>query len=85
MINEAIEQSWPSCNFFRNKCNGGEYRELDEGQRAHLDWTCFHGIERQDIEFGTLSIQEWYKVRYGNALINKELIKRFQRDYDIYI
>lgn len=82
MINKGIEQAWTSCNSFHNKCNGGDYGELDKDQRVHLEWTCFHGIERQDIAFGTLSFQEWYKVCYGNALINEELIKRFQRDFD---
>ena len=40
------------------------------------------GINRQDVEFGSLSFQEWYKIRYGNALLNDEVISRFRRDYD---
>lgn len=84
MVNEGSEQVWPSCNPFHNKCNGGDYEKLDEIQRAHLEWTCFHGVEQRDIEFENLSFQEWYKVRYRNAIINEDLIKRFQRDFNNY-
>ncbi|PWA59154.1 hypothetical protein CTI12_AA393950 [Artemisia annua] len=47
-------------------------------------WTCFHGIERRDIEFGNLSFHDWYRVRFGNNIINEKVIKGFQQDYDYY-
>ncbi|PWA54733.1 DNA-binding pseudobarrel domain-containing protein [Artemisia annua] len=84
MDNEGSKQAWPSCNPFRNNCDGGDNGELDKSQRAHLEWTCFHGGERRDIEFGNLSFHEWYKVRLGNTIINEEVIKGFQQDFDNY-
>ncbi|PWA80180.1 hypothetical protein CTI12_AA198710 [Artemisia annua] len=53
-------------------------------QRAHLEWTCFHGTERRDIDFGDLSFQDWYKVRFRNTIINEHVIKGFHQDYDYY-
>ena len=59
MVSEGSEQAWPSCNPFCCKCDGGDNGELDEDKRVQLEWTCFHGIERCDIEFGNLSFQDW--------------------------
>lgn len=78
MVSEGYEQAWPSCNPFRYKCDGGDNRELNEVKRAHLEWTCFYRIERCDIEFGNLSFHDWYRVRFGNNLINERVIKGFQ-------
>ncbi|PWA53962.1 hypothetical protein CTI12_AA436730 [Artemisia annua] len=54
MVSKGSERAWPSCNPFRYICDGGDNGELNEDKRAHLEWTCFHGIERRDIEFGNL-------------------------------
>ncbi|PWA64626.1 hypothetical protein CTI12_AA305060 [Artemisia annua] len=78
------ESSWPSCDPFHYVCNGGDNGELDQERRAHLEWTCFHGIERRDIDFGNLPFHDWYKVRFGNNIINEHVIKGFQQDYDYY-
>ena len=64
-VHNGIMQTWPSCNSFRDKCNGGDHGETGKENRTHLEWTCAHEIERQDVEFGNLSFQEWYKIRYG--------------------
>ncbi|PWA44664.1 hypothetical protein CTI12_AA523000 [Artemisia annua] len=84
MVSNGIEQAWPSCDPFHYICDGGDNGELDQNQRAHLEWTCFHGTERRDIDFGNLSFQDWYKIRFGNTIINEHVIKGFQQDYDYY-
>ncbi|PWA35501.1 hypothetical protein CTI12_AA608900 [Artemisia annua] len=84
MVSNETEQAWPSCDPFRYICDGGDNGELDHDKRAHLEWTCFHGTERHDIDFGDLSFQDWYKVRFGNTVINEHVIKGFQQDYDYY-
>ncbi|PWA61243.1 hypothetical protein CTI12_AA373430 [Artemisia annua] len=84
MVCNGTEQAWPSCDPFHYICDRGDNGELDHDQRAHLEWTCFHGTERRDIDFGDLSFQDWYKVRFGNTIINEHVIKGFQRDYDYY-
>ena len=84
MVSNGTEQASPSCDRFHYICDGGDNGKLDQGQRAHLEWTCFHGTERRDIDFGNLSFQDWYKVRFGNTIINEHVIKGFQRDYDYY-
>ncbi|PWA45732.1 phospholipase-like protein [Artemisia annua] len=84
MVSNGTEQAWPSCDPFRYICDGGDNGELDHDKRAHLEWTCFHGTKRRDIDFGDLSFQNWYKVRFGNTIINEHVIKGFQQDYDYY-
>ncbi|PWA58472.1 hypothetical protein CTI12_AA397670 [Artemisia annua] len=86
MASEGSEQAWPSCNPFHCKCDGGDNGELDEDQRVHLEWTCFHGIEGCDMnpeiclfKIGIRgpkgresSFDEWFKRRFGTTNIDKK-------------
>lgn len=80
--NNGIIQTWPSCNSFRKNCNGGDYGEIREEDQKRLEWIYTLGPKRQDVEFGDLNFQDWYKIRYGNARINEEVVSRFRRDFD---
>ncbi|PWA77970.1 hypothetical protein CTI12_AA218900 [Artemisia annua] len=68
---KGSKQAWPSCNPFLYKCDGGDNGELDKDQRTPVEWTCFHGMERCDIEF-------------GNCRFNIGIRSGFQQDYDYY-
>jgi len=46
------------------------------------EWTCPHEIERHDIKFGNLSFQDWYMIRFGDAIINAGLIRKLKLDYE---
>ena len=84
MTSNGCEHALPTCDPFHYICNGGDNGELDKNLRAHLEWTCIHEAKRQNIGCENLSFRDWYKVRFGDTVINEQVIKRFQRDYDYY-
>ena len=78
VMEDEITHAWPTCNPFREYCNGG-------GNVKNEVWICPHESGRHDVDFGNLSFRDWYSIRFGDAIIYLALFRNLELKYEKHI